>query len=149
MGNNSPEQALINQFIGHLKTTNDNKLAIKRLFNLDCRNKKYADIEFVSKAGIHWAIEAKSEKSSDKYNAIHKLFGELLKETGRDRQNECYYGVLISSEAAPFFSRLLQAINKTKFENFGLLIPVNTVFLSNSLGMQQITWLELYNYYKP
>lgn len=149
MTNRSPEQELINQFVQHLEIHTDNALKIRCILNQSCKARKFADIEFQSETNIHWVIEAKSNDSRDKYNTVHKIFGELLKETGRDNRINCRYAILIPESALMFYSRTLQSINRTKFVDFGLLIPVDTVFTSSINGINQYTWESLYDLYSP
>lgn len=52
--------------------------------------KKHADIQYVDKNGIEWFIEAKSFKSPDKNNAVHKIFGELLKISGLEKNAKMF-----------------------------------------------------------
>lgn len=149
MVNRNPEQELINEFVKHLNMHNDDQLKIEDLINSKCKSKKHADIEFISKQKIHWVIEAKSHESKDKYNTIHKIFGELLKETGRANRVNCQHAILIPAAAVDFYSKAFQCINRSKFIGFGKLIPIDTVFTSNSLGVRKLSWLELYDSHKP
>ena len=151
MANRTPEQNLIDEFIGHLKDHTDEtiKINLDCDFNINCRSKKFSDIEFTSTTGVHWVIEAKSDKSKDKYNTVHKMFGELLKETGRSNRSNCRYAILIHESAVAFYSRAFQSINREKFLAFGKLIPINTVFTSNAIGIKQRKWEDLYDENKP
>lgn len=115
MANQAPEQNLINEFIEHMRCQLDNNLCIGELYNSNCRSKTFADIEFLSKSGLLWVIEAKSNDSNDKHNTVHKIFGELLKETGRVNRQKCRHAVLIPENAIGFYSRAFQSIDKNKF----------------------------------
>lgn len=97
----------------------------------------------------HPVIEAKSDDSKDKYNTVHKIFGELLKETGRTHRSNCRYAILISESSVEFYSRAFQAIDRQMFIGFGGLIPIDTVFISSSTGVKQLTWQSLYDAYMP
>lgn len=145
MSNQAPEQNLINEFIEHMRNHADEDLCIEELYNSNCRSKTFADIEFSSKSKLRWAIEAKSDDSKDKYNTVHKIFGELLKETGRANRAKCRHGVLIPESAIGFYSRAFQSIDRDKFLGFGALIPIDTVFVSSPSGAKQITWEALYD----
>ena len=79
MANRTPEQDLIDIFVNHLQQHADEEICISKIINSNCKSKKFADIEFKSKANLHWVIEAKSNDSEDRYNTVHKIFGELLK----------------------------------------------------------------------
>lgn len=74
MANRTPEQDLIDAFVAALHAHDDERLAIGQLRNSNCKAKHHADIEFHSKSGIHWVIEAKSHDSKDKHNTVHKIF---------------------------------------------------------------------------
>jgi hypothetical protein len=145
MANQAPEQNLINEFIEHMRNQADENLCIDELYNSKCRSKTFADIEFLSKSKLHWVIEAKSNDSKDRHNTVHKIFGELLKETGRANRENCRHAVLIPESAIGFYSRAFQSINREKFIGFGVLIPIDTVFLSGPSGVKQIQWAALYD----
>jgi hypothetical protein len=151
MATRSPEQNLIDEFVAYLKNHTEKTISINSdcIININCRSRNFSDIEFISKAGVHWVIEAKSDDSKDKHNTVHKIFGELLKETGRSDRNNCRYAILIPESSVAFYSRAFQSINREKFLAFGDLIPIKTVFTSNSTGIKQRTWVELYDEYKP
>lgn len=149
MANQAPEQNLIDEFVGHMRNHADLNLCIDEIYNLKCRSKTFADIEFLSKSKLHWVIEAKSNDSKDKHNTVHKIFGELLKETGRVNREKCRHAVLIPESSIGFYSRAFQSIDREKFLGFGTLIPIDTVFLSGASGVQQITWAALYDSHQP
>lgn len=149
MTTRTPEQTLINAFVAALGRHTDPRLCIDKLHNSNCRSRKFADIEFVSKSGLHWVIEAKSNDSGDKHNTVHKIFGELLKETGRINRNGCKHAVLIPEDATQFYSRAFQSIARMKFLQFGKLVPIDTVFTHGASGIGQIAWADLYDVYKP
>lgn len=147
MANRRPEQNLIDAFIEALQTHTDEHICIETLHNSNCKARKYADIEFTSKSGQRWAIEAKSNDSKDAHNSVHKIFGELLKETGRSNRENCLIGILIPEDSKSFYSRLFQSISRDKFIEFGNLIPVDNVFTHGSSGVEQITWAGLYDHH--
>lgn len=146
---NTPEQDLINEFVDYLRQCDNDDLCIEKLINSNCRSKKYADVEFESKAKLHWVIEEKSDDSTDKHNTVHKIFGEVLKETGRTNRSNCRHAILIPDVAVDFYSRAFQSIDRTKFIGFECLIPIDTVFTSNATGIRQLTWQELYDEHLP
>jgi hypothetical protein len=140
------EKDLINGFVAALRKQHvRNQLRIDKLINANCNSRIFADVEFKSVSKIHWVIEAKSDLSPDKHNAAHKIFGELLKETGRTNRKDCRHAVLIPQDAVQFFSKKFQCVDRSKFLGFGKLIPINTVFTFGTAGIEQITWLQLYN----
>lgn len=149
MANRQPEQDLINAFVESLQNDTNNDICIDTLYNKNCKSKTCADIEFKSKAGLYWVIEAKSNDSTDAYNTVHKIFGELLKETGRTNRAECKYAILIPENAINFYSRLFRCIRREKFIGFGRLIPIDTVFTFGDSRVGKITWVELYDAFKP
>ena len=149
MANRTPEQNLIDAFVESLRNHADEHLRLKELHNSSCKARKFADIEYTSNSGARWAIEAKSNDSKDAHNTVHKIFGELLKETGRANRNGCLVGLLIPEDAKSFYSRLFQSINREKFIEFGRLIPVNIVFTHGASGISNITWAELYDHHYP
>lgn len=149
MANHTPEQDLIDQFLRHLEKDADEDLRVAKIINKSCRSKTYADVEFESASKIHWVIEAKSDASRDRYNTVHKIFGELLKETGRKNRDDCRHAILIPSNAVLFYSRAFQAIHRDKFLGFGELIPVDTVFTCNETGVDKISWEAFYDAYAP
>lgn len=143
----TPEQDLIDQFVDHLNAHTDNDLKICTLFNRDCRSKALADVEFKSVSNVHWVIEAKSNESTDRYNTVHKIFGELLKETGRTGRENFRQAILIPLESVNFYSRAFQSISREKYLGFGKLIPIDTVFVSSVSGISQFSWEALYDAY--
>lgn len=72
--NKSWEQKLIDSFkevkIKDIKADSHN--------NFNCRSNTKADVQYTDLKGTDWFIEAKSFNSPDKYNGLHKIFGELL-----------------------------------------------------------------------
>jgi hypothetical protein len=149
MANRKPEQDLIDSFISALQEQDEDKFKIRSLINKNCKSKKYADVEFITLSRTHWVIEAKSNDSSDAHNTAHKIFGELLKETGKENRNNCKFGILIPEEAKKFYSKKFQGISKSKFSGFGKLIPIETVFSYGHSGIGTMSWEELYNFCKP
>jgi hypothetical protein len=144
MPNRSPEQNLIDAFIAQVETHSNPEYTVKTLHNQRCRAKKFADVEYLAVSGTHWVIEAKSHDSKDKYNTVHKIFGELLKETGRANRTSCHYGVLLPEEAQGFYSKAFQSIAREKYIKFGELVPVSGVFLVGTSGLQVVSWASLY-----
>src|SRR5574337_548408 len=122
------EQKLIDAFVDALRNHRNVDPRIDKLCNKNCRSKKFADIEFFSKSGLHWVIEAKSNDSEDKHNTVHKIFGEILKETGRTSRRNCRYALLLPEKGKCFYSKAFQSIARDKFLGFGCLVPIDTVF---------------------
>ena len=145
MPNRTPEQDLVKQFIKHITNHSDHSLKIKEVVNTNCKARKFADVEFISTTGLSWVIEAKSNESKDKHNTVHKIFGELLKETGRTNRSDCCHAILIPDSAVNFYSRAFQSIDRKKFLKFGEIIPIDTVFSSGEAGVSQLIWEALYD----
>jgi hypothetical protein len=118
---------------------------IATLHNQRCKAKNAADVEFTSKSGRRWVIEAKSDRSGDRHNTAHKIFGELLKETGRAHRRGCRYALLIPKGAIGFYARKFRAIKRSAFVRFGKLIPVHTVFACDRARVKRLTWEQLYD----
>jgi len=147
--NNSPEKNLVTAFKSAIYACNDIDLKPIQEFNFNCRSKKYADIEFISTSDSHWIIEAKSHKSKDAHNSVHKIFGELLKETGRARNHGLYkFGVLIPIDGRNFYSRLFSVIPKEKFIAFGNIIPVSAIFCLGEGEFVAYDWSSFYDYHE-
>jgi len=149
MANRTPEQDLIDQFLKHLEIHADEDLRIAKIINKSCRSNTHADVEFESVSKLHWVIEAKSDDSKDRHNTVHKIFGELLKETGRANRDSCRHAILIPSNAVQFYSRAFQSIHREKFLGFGELVPIDTVFTSRETGVDQLSWEAFYDAYLP
>lgn len=149
MANKTPEQDLINDFVRYLRAHEDQSIRIAELFNDNCKSKRLADVEFESADQVRWVIEAKSNDSKDKHNTVHKIFGELLKETGRTNRSNCRHAVLIPQSSITFYSRAFQSIAREKFLGFGALIPIDTVFTCGPDGVERLTWEGLYDAYSP
>ncbi len=144
MPNRSPEQDLIDAFIAQVETHSNPEYTVKTLHNKKCRAKKFADVEYIAVSGTHWVIEAKSHDSKDKYNTVHKIFGELLKETGKANRANCKYGVLLPAEAEGFYGTAFQSIAREKYIKFGDLVPVSAVFLVGTSGLRVESWASLH-----
>ena len=141
MSNRQPEQDLINGFVRKIREDAP-KICIH---NCSCWHQTFADIEITLPSGQRWAIEAKSHKSNDSYNTIHKLFGELLKETGRDERDNCNIGVLIPECGIDFYKDGFRKIRRCKFVCFGILIPVRYVFSYGVSGVRHTFWDRFYD----
>lgn len=143
--NNTPEQNLINGFVTALRLSKDANISIvaRDLINNKCGSKNFADIEYVSDSGIHWVIEAKTAETRNMQNEVHKVFGNLLKETGRNERDKCNYALLIPEESENYFRKGFGRINYKKYINFGKLIPIDTVFFYGRNGITRKTWADL------
>lgn len=138
VANATPESELVDRFKDNL-----NKMTvIKEEANFNCKSQTNADIEFKDFLGNYFVIEAKVSTTSDKYNNIHKIFGELLKETGRPRTNtpNIRYAILIDNDE--FFSNGFNEILKEKYLGFGELIPIQDIFILKEEKLFHCKWNE-------
>lgn len=143
------ESELVNSFVEYLKSKNIEVL------NSNCRNKNFADIEY-KKGNVLYRVEAKTHLSEDKHNAVHKLFGELLKMTGYENpeNQEIKYQVLIdgrknektNEDAFEYFSESYSKIPEDKFLSFGKLIPVDKIIVFNpeEKTEKEYNWSDLH-----
>jgi len=98
-------------------------------------------------------IETKSHHSEDARNGVHKLFGELLKETGRKRKVDAKFGVLIPSDSfngkdgEEFYRSRFKKIKRDKYLGFGCLIPVNYIFVCSNKNkeVKVFNWIDFYD----
>lgn len=139
-----PEQDLIDNFIVALGGNSNSDIIIKTLINKNCRSKTYADIEYISDSSIHWVIEVKSDAKDNIQNEVHKIFGDLLKETGRYNRDNCKYAILIKDSVENYYREKFNDISPEKYIGFGELIPIDTVFILNDNGITIKTWIEFY-----
>ena len=135
--NESWEQKLIKTF------EKEKNKEIKVSENFNCRSNKKADIQYTDMNGINWFIEAKSFKSPDKYNGVHKIFGELLKMSKFEEKSEnAHFGILVDDE--DFLKKHLKMCNTEKLLRFGQIFKNGiTVFISSEKKLTEKTWTEL------
>ncbi len=135
--NESWEQKLIKTF------EKEKNKEIKVSENFNCRSNTKADIQYTDMNGINWFIEAKSFKSPDKYNGVHKIFGELLKMSKFAEESEnAHLGILVDDE--DFLKKHLKMCNTEKLLGFGQIFENGiTVFISSEKKLTEKTWTEL------
>lgn len=135
--NESWEQKLIKTF------EKEKNKEIKVSENFNCRSNKKADIQYTDMNGINWFIEVKSFKSPDKYNGVHKIFGELLKMSKfAEKSENAHLGILVDDE--DFLKKHLEMCNKEKLLGFGQIFKNGiTVFISSEKKLTEKTWTEL------
>ena len=147
MPNQKYEQRLVDGFVQQIRRIIEEDCNDPIVIHNDrCGSRTFADIEFTLPSGQRWAIEAKSDQSSDKHNTVHKLFGELLKETGRNERENCNIGVLIPESGIDFYRDSFRRIRKCKFTCFGILIPVHYVFSYGESGVRHTSWNRFYDH---
>ena len=137
--NESWEQKLIKTF----EKEKDKEIKLSENFN--CRSNTKADIQYTDMKGIHWFIEAKSFKSPDKYNGVHKIFGELLKMSKiAEKSENPHFGILVDDEV--FLRKHLEMCNKEMLLEFEKIFKNGiTVFISSEKKLTEKTWPGLIN----
>ena len=144
MPNRPHEQCLIDSFICALRRVQDPDLAIQCIHNKSCKSQIFADVEFTAMSGQRWAIEAKYGARSNKSNEVHKLFGNLLRETGREHRQNCKIGLLLHQQMENYFRNGVNCIARPKLAQFGCLVPIQAVFVLAPPVIKIKTWLEFY-----
>ena len=139
--NKSWEQELIDSF----KELKSKDIKADSHNNFNCRSNTKADVQYTDLKGTDWFIEAKSFKSPDKYNGVHKIFGELLKMSEFAKKSEnAHLGILVDDE--DFLKKHLDMCNKEKLLGFGQIFKNGiTVFISSEKKLTEETWTELIN----
>lgn len=89
-----------------------------------------------------WFVEAKISSNDDRCNAVHKLFGELLKMTGIKTKNpHKKIGLLIDNKN--FFASHFKYIDERIFEKFGEIVPVEKIFVFENGGIDVFNWNDI------
>ncbi|MGN4673194.1 hypothetical protein [Bacillus cereus group sp. MYBK225-1] len=164
--NKKPELQLINKF-KYILEAND-FVDYKQDKNFGRNSLVFADIEFLSTEGEYFVIEAKSHHSKDAYNSYHKLFGELLKETGKNKPirdgygknlslailiptDSCDYEGVTSESGTSFYRRQFKNIPLANYIGFGELVSVKYVFACSEEAnkIQMYTWSGFYKNEDP
>ena len=145
MPNRHHEQCLIDSFVCALHRVQDRDLLIRCIHNQNCLSRTSADLEFTAVSGQRWAIEAKYGPRDNKSNEVHKLFGALLRETGRECRQNCKIGLLLHQQMENYFRQGVNRIARQKFYQFGDLIPVRAVFVLSPQVVTKKTWRQFYN----
>lgn len=145
------EQELVDGYCKFLEQDKSIKILSK-----NCKSKNHADIEY-TKDNCLYRIEAKTHLTEDIYNAIHKVFGELLKMTGYENpeNQEIKYQLLFDGRinegktAKDFFVEGIKKIPKDRLLKFGKLIPVDKIIVFNCEQVvnkdnpKESTWNEI------
>lgn len=128
----------------------------------------FADVEFVSIDGEYIVLEAKTHHTRDAHNTYHKIFGELLKETGKNQQyrskfqEKLFYGILIPEdscevknvpkhEGITFYQTQFNNIPQGIFKQFGNLVNAKYVFVHSEIKQKTkiYSWMGFYNEEEP
>lgn len=141
----SHEAPLIQCFSEIIRT--DARFGIKKEINIGNDSASCSDIEYLSNGNEYLIIEAKSHESKDAYNTRHKIFGQLLKEHGKNspsrRENLALIalGILIPKDKTTsgksntkksgydFYRDGYSEIPESMFSGFGELAKVKYVFV--------------------
>ena len=145
MSNCPHEQCLIDSFILALRQVQDRDLSIQHIHNQSCRSQTFADVEFTAMSGQRWAIEAKYCAQGKITTEIHTLFGDLLRETGRENRQNCKIGLLLHQQKENYFKNGVNRIARKKLAQFGGLVPVQAVFVFSPPVITKKTWREFYS----
>jgi hypothetical protein len=161
------EAPLINCFSEVIKS--DTRFGIKKAINIGSDGASYSDVEYLSNSDEYLIIEAKSHESKDAYNTRHKIFGQLLKEHGKNspsrQEHEAVLalGVLIPKDATSsgksnskksgydFYRDGYSDIPEKIFSGFGELAKVKYVFLCSikDRNVDIYTWTGFHRGEKP
>ncbi|EKO3584030.1 hypothetical protein P0F40_003283 [Vibrio metschnikovii] len=166
MSKRNPEKELIESFKKII--TSDSAFGIKVAVNFGADSDTVADVEYLANNDKYLILEAKSHKSSNAQNTRHQIFGQLLKEQGKENDkrrqydNKAVFGLLIpgdkaidvkgapKSDGVTYYRDGFTAIPESKFSAFGDLVNAEYVFVC--FGMDRIevfSWLGFYSNDKP
>ena len=145
MPNTQYEQLPIDSFVSALRHVRDRNLPTRHIDNQSCHSRTLADVEFTAISGVRWAIEAKYGAPNNRPNEVHKLFGDLLRETRCDRPENREIGLLLHRATENDFRNGVARIDRQKFIRFGCLIPVAAVFVVSPPDVIRKTWAEFYD----
>lgn len=166
MSKRNPEKELIESFKELI--TSDNAFGIKEAVNFGDDSDTVADVEYLAKNDEYLILEAKSHKSSNAQNTRHQIFGQLLKEQGKENdkrklyEKSAVFGLLIpgdkaigvkgapTSDGVTYYRDGFTAIPESKFSAFGDLVNAGYVFVC--FGVERIevfSWLGFYSDDKP
>lgn len=147
----------------------DAKFGIKEIINIGNDSASCSDVEYLSNSNEYLIIEAKSHESKDAYNTRHKIFGQLLKEHGKNSQNRQKHslsialGILIPKDKTSsgksntkksgydFYRDGYSEIPASMFMGFGELAKVKYVFLCSiqERTIDVYTWAGFHRGDKP
>lgn len=158
--NRKPEMELINKFREILCYHEYVDTNVRSHFGDNKNKHDLADIEFLNKKGEYLVLEAKSHNSGDAYNTFHKVFGELLKERGKNNAERKNYsdvlklGILIPEDPGTrgkggidFYRKHFRNIPSSLFLGFGQLVGAEYIFVCSEeqSRIQIYSWKGFYN----
>jgi hypothetical protein len=163
----SHEAPLIQCFGEVIKS--DARFGIKININIGNDSASCSDVEYLSNSDEYLIIEAKSHESKDAYNTRHKIFGQLLKEHGKnspsrkEHSSSIALGVLIPKDKTSsgksntkksgydFYRDGYSDIPEIMFSGFGELAKVKYVFLCSvkDKTVDVYTWAGFHRGEKP
>ncbi len=128
--------------------------------NIGNDSASYSDIEYLSNGNEYLIIEAKSHESKDAYNTRHKIFGQLLKEHGKNSPSRQEHtasivlGILFPKDKTTsgksntkksgydFYRDGYSDIPESIFSGFGELAKVKYIFVCsvNEKAIDIYTW---------
>ncbi|KAF0154226.1 MAG: hypothetical protein FD159_2646 [Syntrophaceae bacterium] len=149
----------------HSLIKDDEIFGVEEEINFGANKNNSADVEYLAKNGELIILEAKTHESQDAYNTRHKIFGELLKEHGKQNPyrkkyaNSLTYGILIPEDAPSsgksntsekgieFYRKGFKDIPEALYIKFGLLVNLKYVFVCSveHMTVRVFSWSSFYN----
>lgn len=154
MANKSWEQDFIDKYVEEVLCKNE----CIEIVNKGCRAKKYADLEYLDKSTkTLWRIEVKTSDSPGSLDSVHKIFGELLKNTSfKNTANSDYsvkYGLLLDSKRLRnknddfnkrnqnnFQKQIIRSFSHDRLQKFGEIVPIESVFIFDGENVHKLSW---------
>lgn len=157
------ELPLIESFHSLIKA--DEIFGVEIEINFGTNKNNSADVEYLAKNGELIILEAKSHESKDAYNTRHKIFGELMKEHGKQNPhrkkyaNNLTYGILIPADAPSsgksntsekgieFYRKGFKDIPEKLYLQFGMLVKAKYIFVCSAKHqtVKVFSWASFYN----
>jgi len=147
----------------------DENFGIREVVNFGSDSYECSDVEYLSNSGEYLIIEAKSHESKDAYNTRHKIFGQLLKEHGKQSHMRNRYsasitlGILIPKDITSsgksntkqsgydFYRKGYADIPEKLFVGFGELTNAKYIFVCSveTRSIDVYTWAGFHRGDKP
>ncbi len=159
----SHETPLIECF--HSVIKDDAVFGVSDNINFGSDTNDTADVEYLANNGELIVLEAKSHESKDAYNTRHKIFGQLMKEHGKQNEyrqkyaNTIAFGILIPEDepssgksntkmkGVEFYRKGFEGIPEDLYLKFGMLVNAKYVFVCsvNNRSVKVYSWASFYN----